>query len=204
MSLARANRAVKAPLTMSLSSIRPTMTGPNTRRKRLAAKLAGEPFFGNQQRFATSVGLTRGRISQLLNPAQPFGEAAARELESRAGWPEGWLDGFADAAAEAREPPPSYGPSSASQLEVIEVSDTDWTMLTLFQLLPEEVRQGVLDEIYNKSKDQLSKMAEVMQRLGAPKPASATRVSEALPQAPTLEGETPRTVRMVGRRRPNK
>lgn len=37
-------------------------------------------------------GLTKGRLSQLLDPDEPFGEVAARNLEGRLTLPPGYFD----------------------------------------------------------------------------------------------------------------
>lgn len=50
------------------------------RKQNLAALIAGKPYLGNQAAFATASGLTRGRVSQLLDPNESFGERAAQSL----------------------------------------------------------------------------------------------------------------------------
>jgi hypothetical protein len=49
--------------------------------------------FGNdRQRLVKAAQMTKGRLSQLLDPAFPFGDRAARNLEDRLGLPAGYFD----------------------------------------------------------------------------------------------------------------
>jgi len=50
------------------------------RKDRLRALIAGKPYAGNQAEFGRKAGLTKARITQLLNPDEPFGERAAESL----------------------------------------------------------------------------------------------------------------------------
>lgn len=61
------------------------------RKARLAALLASR-YKGERAGLIRESGLTKGRISQLLDPNQPFKEAAARSLEVRLELPERWFD----------------------------------------------------------------------------------------------------------------
>ena len=62
------------------------------RRQRLRDLLAGPPFGGSRAVFGQVTGLTKGRISQLLDPKEPFGDVAARRLASGLGLPEDYFD----------------------------------------------------------------------------------------------------------------
>ena len=62
-----------------------------TRRSRLARLLATR-YNGDRGQLIAASGLSKGRISQLLNPAMPFKENAARGLEDALGLPTGYLD----------------------------------------------------------------------------------------------------------------
>lgn len=53
------------------------------RKKRLQELIDGKPYEGNQAAFAAAAGLTKGRVSQLLDPTLPFGERAARGIVQR-------------------------------------------------------------------------------------------------------------------------
>lgn len=45
--------------------------------------LITDRFKGDRGAFLQQSGLTKGRLSQLLNPDEPFGDVAARNLEER-------------------------------------------------------------------------------------------------------------------------
>lgn len=49
-------------------------------------------FKGDRGAFLNKSGLSKGRLSQLLDPAEPFGDVAARNLAQRLELPEGYFD----------------------------------------------------------------------------------------------------------------
>lgn len=49
-------------------------------------------FGGDRGRFLERSDLSKGRLSQLLDENQPFGDVAARRLEERLCLPEGYFD----------------------------------------------------------------------------------------------------------------
>lgn len=49
-------------------------------------------FDGDRGAFLKASGLTKGRLSQLLNPEEPFGDVAARNLEERLQLEPGYFD----------------------------------------------------------------------------------------------------------------
>lgn len=55
------------------------------RKNRLQAVIDGKPFMGNQSAFAAKVGLSKGRISQLLDPKESFGERSGMKLAEALG-----------------------------------------------------------------------------------------------------------------------
>lgn len=61
-------------------------------RKHRLAKLIQTRFKGERAALINESGLSKGRISQLLDPRETFGERAARELERKLGLTERWLD----------------------------------------------------------------------------------------------------------------
>lgn len=61
-------------------------------RKRRMARLIQTRYNGDRGPLINESGLSKGRISQLLDPEQTFGERAARELERKLGLPERWFD----------------------------------------------------------------------------------------------------------------
>jgi hypothetical protein len=61
------------------------------RRQKLRSLL--ETKYGNdRQRLIKAAQMTKGRLSQLLDPARPFKDRAARNLEERLGLPAGYFD----------------------------------------------------------------------------------------------------------------
>lgn len=64
-----------------------------TRKRRLQELIAGKPFFGNQSAFAEKAGLTKGRITQLLDPNDSFGERSARNMAAALRLPADYFDG---------------------------------------------------------------------------------------------------------------
>lgn len=63
----------------------------SVRRTRLA-ELLRTRYKGDRGELTRATGLSKGRISQLLDPDEPFGEQAARGLERRLQLPERYLD----------------------------------------------------------------------------------------------------------------
>jgi hypothetical protein len=61
------------------------------RRQKLEALLS-DRFKGDRGAFLAASGLTKGRLSQLLDPKEPFGDVAARNLEERLRLEPGYFD----------------------------------------------------------------------------------------------------------------
>ena len=61
------------------------------RRQKLHSLLQSR-FKGDRGAFLSESGLTKGRLSQLLDPDQPFGDVVARNLESRLHLEPGFFD----------------------------------------------------------------------------------------------------------------
>jgi hypothetical protein len=61
------------------------------RRQKLQA-LLDDRFKGDRGAFLSATGLTKGRLSQLLDPKEPFGDVAARNLEERLHLEAGFFD----------------------------------------------------------------------------------------------------------------
>jgi len=61
------------------------------RRARLVA-LIDKRFRGDRQAFLKKADLSKGRLTQLLDAKETFGERAARSLEKRLGLPAMWFD----------------------------------------------------------------------------------------------------------------
>jgi hypothetical protein len=61
------------------------------RRQKLELLLQGR-FKGDRGAFLNESGLSKGRLSQLLDPDEPFGDVAARNLEDRLHLDSGYFD----------------------------------------------------------------------------------------------------------------
>jgi len=68
------------------------------RKRRLRELLNGKRFKGDRAEFLKASGLSKGRLSQLLDANEQFGDAAAANLARRLDLPDGYFD----------EPPPEY------------------------------------------------------------------------------------------------
>lgn len=62
------------------------------RKARLQTLIDGPRYQGSQQALADAVGLSKGRVSQLLDPGLPFGERAAASMCAKLGLPERWFE----------------------------------------------------------------------------------------------------------------
>ena len=62
------------------------------RKDRLRALIDGSLYAGNQAEFGRKAGLTKARITQLLNPDESFGERAAENLCAKLGLPSRWFE----------------------------------------------------------------------------------------------------------------
>jgi len=64
----------------------------NLRRKRLLELLQGQRFNNDRAKFLRASGLSKGRLTQLLDPDEAFGDVAARNLCEALGLPAGWFE----------------------------------------------------------------------------------------------------------------
>jgi len=108
----------------------------DARRQRFLQWFAGKPCVGDRGKLMELTGLTKGRISQLFDTGQPFGERAAGALAERLGLPGDVFEPIhysaaASSALEAREPPPP----PPGFVDRHEVSDSDWATLEAVKLL---------------------------------------------------------------------
>ena len=64
----------------------------HTLRRSKLRHLLDVKFKGDRSAFLRASGLTKGRLSQLLDPEQPFGDVAAKNLCQRLHLPAGYFD----------------------------------------------------------------------------------------------------------------
>lgn len=61
-------------------------------RRHKLRNLLEHKFHGDREKFLDATGLSKGRLSQLLDENEPFGEVAARNLETRLHLDPGYFD----------------------------------------------------------------------------------------------------------------
>lgn len=74
------------------------------RKARLKTLIDGKPWEGNQAQFASKVGVTKARITQLLDPNDSFGERAAKNIADKLELPDRYFEmGFSSAIPQAEQ-----------------------------------------------------------------------------------------------------
>lgn len=87
------------------------------RKIRLQALIDGKPYDGNQAKFAAEAGLTKARITQLLDPSDSFGERAARGLCDKLNLTERYFEhGFGAATNDMPPDPAALAPANTAEL----------------------------------------------------------------------------------------
>jgi len=96
------------------------------RRKARLAELIATRFSGDRGLFIAAVGLSKGRVSQLLDPDEAFGEKAAQRIvEKVGGLPRDYFERPETLDASGQDPPKSgYWPFSVPQSLYEELGDT--------------------------------------------------------------------------------
>ncbi len=90
------------------------------RKDRLRALIDNKPYAGNQAEFGRKAGLTKARITQLLNPSESFGERAAESLCAKLELPPRWFEqGLATGEGEMQ---PAGGKAEASNVTTLAVA----------------------------------------------------------------------------------
>lgn len=72
----------------------------------------------DRARFIADTGLTKGRVSQLFDPAQPFGEVAARRLAESLGLPGDYFERDAAPQTAPVAPHPQISPAPPGAVEL--------------------------------------------------------------------------------------
>lgn len=122
------------------------------RRARLIAWFQGPPFKGDRAKFIERSKYTKGRVTQLFDPKEPFGEKAAREVERRLALPPRFLD----AAVQATSPPsvstpPQPGTGAKVDFSARHVSESEWALLDDIKALPDEERDKLVLQVHERA-----------------------------------------------------
>ena len=99
------------------------------RRLRLKNLLESPRFGGNKTKLWKEAGLTSGRLTQLLDESEPFGELAAKNLEAALSLPAGYFSSLEEAPVE---PSKSIAGLTTAATE----------LALLYDLIPESDRVG--------------------------------------------------------------
>ncbi|MBD9406257.1 helix-turn-helix transcriptional regulator [Acidovorax sp. ACV02] len=105
------------------------------RKARLQALIDGKPWEGNQAQFALAAGVTKARITQLLDPSDSFGERAAKNIADKLELPDRFFEAGFHGVMPDREKELAQL-MSALGLEVIRLTKAD------LGKLPEWVRNA--------------------------------------------------------------
>lgn len=157
------------------------------RKDRLRALIEGKPYAGNQAEFGRKAGLTKARITQLLNPDEPFGERAAERLCAKLELSPRWFEqGLATGEGEML----SAGRVEASNVAPVMTCEARTEALLaelqsivekLAPVLQEPGRAALLKWVQGQASAQAT--AATLQ--------AYEQASKALPQAPAAVSETP-------------
>lgn len=133
------------------------------RRRRFIALFKSKRFNSNREKLIEQSGLSKGRVSQLFDPNQAFGERAARALAESLDLPPNYFEH--DAAPEGGLPP---APPPADFADRHQVTKSQWDLLQEIEnalLLPslakrlEEIREEarILQAAWDQRADQIIK-----------------------------------------------
>ena len=93
----------------------------DTERRQLFQQwFSGKPMAGNRELLARKTGLSKGRISQLFDERQPFGERAARSLAASLNLDPEFFNTGRPALVMAAEPKATYGPIGPWPFETVQ------------------------------------------------------------------------------------
>jgi len=150
------------------------------RKRRLRALIAGSPYHGSQLEFAKAVGLTEGRISQLVDDSQSFGERSARRVANELRLDDRYFELEFETAAVPREvgAPPIATTSVSHDLQ------------DLKGLTPEELHALLLKHVG---------IVEKLTRALGGSPTLSTTHDSQQSNMPSKAGRNPRVSRQLGK-----
>lgn len=124
------------------------------RRRQALRDYLRETLKGDRTLLIDKSGLSKGRIAQLLNPEQPFGEKAARELERRLGLPSEYLERRGRASVAPKPGALLYPDLTSEQREI----------LRLCEPLFEDEKAALLDQLRAAHDNALKRIQEIRRR----------------------------------------
>lgn len=131
------------------------------RRRRLVAYFKAK-FNDDRAKLIKATGLTKGRIAQLFDPEQPFGEIAARRLALQLKLPPDYFEHDAPGASA----PPAGSEPARPDFATREVTDSEWALL-------EDVRTAATDEELAAIRARAAKLRAHVDRLVEERMAAA-------------------------------
>lgn len=146
------------------------------RRARFKALLEGPRFKGDRAAFCAASGLSKGRVSQLLDPAEPFGDVVAQRLVESLGLRAGYFDGRDEAGAEA-SPPTEVEP-------LLPLSEREQFLIAAWRTLPPAARTALLADVEALVLNTQNTASSVMHRLDLMRAKGDEYVATKLPPAP--------------------
>lgn len=144
-------------------------------RKRRLRELLDKRFKGDRAAFMKSAELTKGRVAQLLDKDEPFGDVAAQRLQEKLGLPKGYFD-------NPQDPETLAGAPSAASLRLTE---QEIKLVLTFRNIPEDLHDEVLSDMLgmmSHAKNVYEK--EFRERFGVVGTADAESVNKNLKPAP--------------------
>ena len=132
------------------------------RRQKLRELLAGPRFNGDRDLFLSSAVLTKGRLSQLLDPALPFGDTAVKNLCEKLGIPESYFNTPTPNQAQA----PVDGAESATKVVARHVTlKVALTALGQWAMYADDLTRDQVRPLVNRMFDEPQRSAEIIARI---------------------------------------
>lgn len=145
-----------------------------TRRRRFIAWFQEKPCKGDREKLIALTGYTKGRISQLFDENQPFGERAASNLAEKLNLRPDYFEGYEAVENGLRfsvaEPVPAPPPPPADFKDRHLVTDSEWATLNAVKLLMSDHEIAELQErarrLEERAREQLSKLGKAASNNG--------------------------------------
>lgn len=138
-----------------------------TRRRRFIAWFSEKPCKGDREKLIALTGYTKGRISQLFDDNQPFGERAASNLAEKLGLPQDYFEAYSATDSGLRlsvaEPTPAPPPPPADFKDRHQVTESEWATLNAVKLLMSEQE---IAELRERARRLEERAREHLQNLG--------------------------------------